>query len=260
MKMLHAMVCLMTLASLDAARAATLIAHTSFEEPTIPVNSSNVPASTYDDQGDAAIDHALANAPGYNTPVVYASIGGELGFTAFYTNSRNDAGLTDAGGLNGVNSFSNSSILAATDGNQKYLLSDVDGRVTVKLDGVDLTGAVAPQVSLDFFFRSTSYESDDYGRIWVSIDDGGSVSEITLLDTQSSDIDDLNLEGAWTNVSASLPSGGIATLMFEADTDSASEMLGVDNVRFTAVPEPTSLAMTSLVGLAGLRLVRRRRQ
>jgi hypothetical protein len=239
---------LLLLGMVVAADAYT-VAYTSFEEPVIPVNVNNVPASNYQDLGSAAVDHTLANTPGFVTPVVYTSVGGELGFTAYYTNSRGGTGLADAGGLNGVNNFANSAILAATDGTQRYLLSDLDGRVTVTLDSVDLTGAVDPRISLDFFFRSTSYESDDYGRIWLEIDDGGSVSEISLLDTRPSDIDDLNLEDFWTSVSAPLPSGTIATLKFEAENDSASEMLGVDNIRFTSVPEPASLYLVGL-GLA----------
>jgi hypothetical protein len=59
----------------------------------------------------------------------------------------------------------------------------------------------------------------------------------------------LNLEDFWTSVSAPLPSGTIATLKFEAENDSASEMLGVDNIRFTSVPEPASLYLVGL-GLA----------
>jgi hypothetical protein len=232
----------------SSARADALIAYTSFEEPAIPVNVSNVPASTYDDLGDAGADHALANTPGYYTPVVYSSVGGELGFSAYYGNSRNGAGLADNGSLVGVNSFSNSTVLAATDGTQKYLLADIDGRLTVTLDSVDLTGAVAPEISLDYFFRSSSYESEDYGRIWVVVDDGLSTSEITLLDTRGGDIDDLNLEGVWTSVSATLPTGAIATLMFEADTDTAAEMMGVDNIKFTAVPEPSTMGLLVLAG------------
>jgi hypothetical protein len=235
------------------------IAYTSFEEPVIPVNVNNVPASNYQDLGNPAVDHALANTPGFVTPVVYTSTGGELGFTAHYVNSRGGTGLADAGGLNGVNNFVNDAILAATDGTQRYLLSDVDGRVTVSLDSVDLNGVIDPTVSLDYFLRSSSYEAGDFARIWVEVDDGMSSSEIVLLDTQPSDIDDLGLEGFWTSVSAPLPAGTMATLKFQADTDTAGEMLGIDNIRFTSVPEPASLLLVGL-GLAVLASLGRRKR
>jgi hypothetical protein len=248
-----------------AARGVT-IASTSFEEPAIPENGSNVPASTYMDTGSAAADHDLAITPGYNTPIAYTSVGGELGFTAHYINSQGGAGLTDAGGLNGVNSFSSDQILAAPQGTKKYLLSDTDGRVVVTLESVDLSTAVNPQVSLDVFFRSSSgsnYETTpvlDWGRVWVEL---SNASAVTLLDTRPNDIDLISIggqpiTGRWTSLSAALPAGGMATLKFELETNSAAESMGIDNIVFTAAPEPTG-GLMALVAAAAMAPAGRRR-
>jgi hypothetical protein len=246
------------------ARGVTL-ASTSFEEPVIPVNSANVASSEYQDNGangGAGVDHPLPNLPTF-TPVNYTSVGGELGFTAHYINSQGGLGLTDAGGLNGVNSFSSDQILAAPHGTKRYLLSDTDGRVVVTLDSVDLSTAVNPQVSLDVFFRSSSgsnYETTpvlDWGRVWVELSNAPAV---TLLDTRPNDIDLMTIggqpiTGRWTSLSAALPAGGTATLKFELETNSAAESMGIDNIVFTAVPEPTGglMALVAALALAGRR-------
>lgn len=258
------------LAVASTARAEMLVAHTSFEEPFVPPHPT-VPgfwATTYTDPGDPAVDHPLMNVPDYpNPPVNYTSVGGELGFSAFYTNTRNEAGLTDgdvAGVINPASADLNSNILDPTDGVQYYVLSGVDGKVTVTLDGVDLSGLDNPEVSLDFYLRSGSWHPDNYAHIWLEIDDGGSLSEITLLDTRPNDIDTLGLEGNWTNASTALPSSGVATLKWELDgPDSGnpgSRQFGVDNIRFTAVPEPSSLilALGACLGLAAAVRARQR--
>lgn len=240
------------------------IAYTSFEEPVVPTNSNDAYATTYTDLGDPASDHELVNTAGTHLPVAYTSVGGELGFSAFYSSSHGADGVTeDIVGV-GINiPGQTDKILVASHGQQRYLLSDIDGQVTVTLDSVDLTGFVSPQVSFDFFFRSSSYEyvdgNQDFAHVWVEVDDGQTVSEITLLDTRPNDIDDLDLEGFWSSLSTPLPENSVATFKFEANTGSAAEMFGIDNIQFTAVPEPATIALMLISGAASVLLGIRRR-
>ncbi len=253
-------------AGLSHAQAEVLLAYTSFEEPVVLANLSQpgVYADRYTDPGSAAVNHPLQNVSGFNIPVNYTSVGGELGFSAYYTNSRNANGLTLSGSTGVVRNHTNFHPLnpKPTDGAQEYAIASANGRVTVTLDSVDLTGAVDPVISLDFALRSTQYFLPDYQRIWVEINNNGSISEINLLDTRPTDPDLLGIE-KWNHVTLALPTGTIATLKFENDTtDSANnKMLTIDNVRFTAtavVPEPGTWVLAAL-GAAALVAVKRRR-
>ncbi|MEM8962212.1 MAG: IPTL-CTERM sorting domain-containing protein [Acidobacteriota bacterium] len=199
-----------------------VIAETSFEEPT--------PAAQYVDTGDPMVDHALLNNAG-QTPVNYTSIGGELGFTSFYFNTRNSTGLTD-GDFVGPTAFTGD-VGAFTDGTQGFQIQDADGKMTVTLDTVDLTGFTSPSVSLDYFVVSTNWESDDLARIWVEIDGG---TEIDILNTTGSDIDDLMIEGSWELGTANLTGATMATLRFELDSNAAAESIYIDNIMFLGTP------------------------
>jgi len=246
------------LACAAPARAEVLLGYTSFEEPVVPANPSQpgVYADRYTDPASAAVNHPLVNVSGFNVPVNYTSVGGELGFSAYYTNSRNSYGLTQSGSTGVVRNHTGFHPLnpKPTDGAQQYAIASANGRVTVTLDSVDLTGAVDPVLSLDFALRSTQYFVPDYQRIWLEINNGGSISEINLLDGRGVDPDTLGIE-KWNHVSLALPTGTIATLKFENDTtDSANnKMLALDNVRFTAtavVPEPGTIVIGSIGALA----------
>lgn len=243
-----------------AARAELVIAYTSFEEPVVPFDGAN-PSTSYTDPGDPLVDHPLPSLGGVNMPVNYTSLGGELGFSAYYTNTHNSIGLTDGDNVGVLRDYPSltSQILDPIDGVQQYIISDGDGKVTVTLDSVNLTGLIDPRVSVDYWLRSTSWLATDFGHIWVEIDNGNSISEITLLDTRPNDIDNLGLENRWTTVSASLPSGTIATLKFELDSTDPSRMMGVDNIRFTAVPEPSAFSACACWLILGAHRLRRRR-
>lgn len=262
MRVLHAMVVLLLVGS--TAHADSLIAYTSFEEPFVPlaVSINGLPSTSYKDPGNPATDHALVNQGGENIPVNHTSVGGELGYSAYYTNTLNNVGLSDGDSVGVIQDHPTltSAILDPTDGIQQYVLSDVDGKVTVTLDSVDLTGLVDPRVSLDYWFRSTSWLATDFARIWLEIDNGQSVSDLTLLDTRPNDIDALGLEGFWSSASAALPSGTIATLKFELQSTDPSRMVGIDNVRFTAatVPEPSTLSLAAVM-LSVFAVAQRRR-
>ena len=205
----------------------TVIAGTSFEEPGT--------GGQYTDTGDATVDHALVNNVG-EAPVNYTSVGGELGFSSFYFNTRGGTpdGLTD-GDFVGVTSFTGA-VGAFTDGTQGFQISDADGKMTVTLDTVSLVGFASPMVRLDVFVNSDGWESDDVLRVWVEVD--GAV-ELDLLNTGGSDIDDLSLEGLWTELTQDLTGYTTATLRFELDSNAANEAAYFDDIVFsgTLVPQ-----------------------
>lgn len=134
---------------------ADTIAYTSFEEP------PNV-GGLYTDTGDASVDHALLNNSG-EPDVNYTSTGGELGFTSYYYNTRDDVGLTD-GDYVGVTNYT-STVGSFPDGSNGFEFSDTDGKMTVTFDAVSLAGATNPNFSMKYFVQSTGYESNDVIRI-----------------------------------------------------------------------------------------------
>ena len=195
-----------------------LFASTGFEEPGT--------GSIYTDTGDAGADHALSNNSG-QMPVNYTSTGGELGFATYYTNTRDDVGLTD-GDYTGVTAYT-SLVESYPEGSKGFEISDSDGLVTVTLDSVELSPYGSPRVQADVFIADTGWESSDRIRIWAEVDGG---AEIDLLNTTGQDIDDMGIEGNWITVSADLSGYSSVVLKFEADSNSASEAVYVDNIRF----------------------------
>lgn len=208
-------------------RAQTIIAQTSFEEPT--------PGGTYTDTGDPSVDHDLTNNPG-EAPVDYVSTGGELGFDSRYVNTRESSGLTDGDEVGVTDDAGGSG--AFTDGTQGFQLSDTDGLMVTAFDAVDISGTSAPYVGVDVFIADTGYESDDAVRIYAT--DG--VNETDLLN-----LTDAALEGrgTWEFVQADISglTAGPVTLIIEVDTNSGAESVYVDNVRFSSDgPLPVELA------------------
>jgi len=200
------------------------IRYTSFQEPPV------FPGTQYVDTGDSKTDHPLVNNP--DQPYVnYTSTGGELGFSSYYFNTRNDTGLTD-GDYVGVTDYA-FTVGSFPDGTQGFELSDCDGMMTVSFDEVDLSGYSSAYVSVAYFVQSTGWESGDSIRIWVVVDGG---TEIDLLNTAGSDIDDLNIEGAWDTLEVDLSGYTTAVLKIQLDSNSSSEALYVDNVIFSDQP------------------------
>lgn len=201
---------------------AATIAGTSFEEPAAV-------GGQYIDTLGSATDHALLDNPG--EPVVNYAGGTELGFSSFYTNTRGDVGLTD-GDFVGVTNYTGD-VGAYTDGVQGFEIQDSDGLMTTTVETFDLTGLSSVYVAVDVYVNETGWESDDRIRVWATVDGG---VEIDLLNTAGSDIDDLGIEGAWMTVSAELSGYTTATLSFEVDSNSSSESVYFDDVRFTDEP------------------------
>lgn len=244
-------VALLTIAGLATAASAggQVIAFTSFENAFV--------GSQYVDTGDASMDHDLVNNAG-QSDVDFLADGVEIGFDSFYFNSRGDVGLTD-GDFVGATDFTGT-VGAFTDGVQGFELSDPDGTMRTTFDTVSspLAGPNARvdfewSLCLDFYVQETGWEADDRIRIWVDADG----TEIDILNTLGTDINDLGLEGHWTTGVLDLTGYAHITLMVELESNSGSESLYLDNIVFkTGVPAPGSLA---LLGLGGLAATRRRR-
>jgi hypothetical protein len=138
---------------------------------------------------------------------------------------------------------------------QGFTIHDADGLMTTTLQTVGLRRVANAAVSVDYYLRSTGWESDDNARIWVT--DGS--TEIDLLNTAGSDIDDLGIEGAWITLTASLAGLSSATLSFELDSNASNEALYLDNIVFTGdaavVPIPAAawLFLPAFLSFAGFR-------
>jgi hypothetical protein len=229
-----------TLLAVSHVRAA-IVAGTSFEEPGV------LPGVQYVDTLDPLTDHALldnADEPWVN----YPASGDELGFFSWYYNTRDDVGLSD-GDFVGVTDWTGD-VDAYTDGVQGFEISDADGLMRTTLDAVALNPGLSPEVALDLFVVETGWEADDYLRVWLEVDGG---AEIDLLNTSGQDIDDLGIEDSWMTLSADLSGYSTATLMFELDSNAASEAIYVDHVRFSEIPAPGAMMLLALAGLTARR-------
>ncbi len=218
----------MVLLFVGAVSFAQIAGYTSFEEPGI------VPGVQYTDTGDPAVAHDLVNNAG-EPEVDFTSTGGEMGFDARY--EPYDAptnGLTD-GDWVGVTDFTGD-VTAFTDGSQGYGMGDIDGNYILEFDTVDLTGYTGVTLGIDYFIADTGYEGDgtlneegsDRMRIYVK--DLTNSTEIDVLNTEGSDINDLAIQGAWQNGLVNIPSGVMAQLVVEVRTNSGAEVLYIDHI------------------------------
>ena len=202
----------------DECEVGTLV-YTSFEEPLI--------GDKYYDLGDAALDHQLVNNDG-EAMVEWVASGAEMGFTAWYVNTRDGVGLTD-GDYVGVTNYTSGGVGSYPDGEQGYQLSDCDGLMRVDFDTA--TGSGEWNVSLEMFVAATTWESEDVIVVDVVVD-GGVV--LPLLDTTGQDINDLGIEGAWFNLLQDLSGYTQATLRISLDSNAGTEAIFMDSVVFSS--------------------------
>ncbi|MGV6829017.1 MAG: T9SS type A sorting domain-containing protein [Flavobacteriales bacterium] len=213
---------------ISAVTFAQIAASTSFEEPGV------VPGVQYIDTGDPNVAHDLVNNAG-EPEVDFTSTGGEMGFNARYEPYDTPSeGLSD-GDWVGVTDFAGD-VTAFTDGVQGYGIGDADGNYILEFDTVDLAGYTGVTLDIDYFINETGYEGDgttnDSGndRMRIYVKDLTNGTEIDVLNTEGSDINDLGIEGAWQNGSVSLPDGIMAQLVVEVRTNSGSEVLYLDHI------------------------------
>lgn len=206
--------------SIVSLMAQTIIGYTSFEEP--------VKGDKYFDTDSTATDHPLQNNEG-QASVNYEPAAGaaELGFHSYYTNTLNLEGLID-GDFVGVTDYTPDTNNPYPHGNQGFQLSDADGLMTVTLDTVFISGASSPNIFLYYFVKETGWEAADRIRIWVKTES----DEINLLNTEGSDIDDLNIEGDWKILKADLTGNSYAILKFELQSNAGEEVLFIDYIQF----------------------------
>lgn len=213
---------------ISAVSFAQIAGQTSFEEPTV------VPGVQYIDTGDPSVAHDLINNAG-EPEVDFTSTGGEMGYNARYEPYDVPSnGLTD-GDWVGTTDFTGD-VTAFTDGAQGYGIGDIDGNYILEFDTLDLTGYSGVTVGVDYFLNDTGYEGDgtenaegsDRMRIYVK--DLTNATEIDILNTTGSDINDLNIQGVWQNGSVNIPDGVTIQLVVEVRTNSGAEVLYLDRI------------------------------
>lgn len=200
--------------------------------------------------------------------------GAGIDFGSFYTDTRGNLGprATDLGSDSsdfiGVNSFAGSNApdvapdnTAVSSGSEhNFQFNDTDGQIDLIFEPVDISGFTDVQFSLNYWIASTAYEADDVFKIVLSDENTNSVtvqnwSEPQLEANTSADDGSANWGSLSFNVSTSSLTGNLITATVTVDNNSGSENIFIDNVAFTGVPEPASLALLAMGGLA---LIRRR--
>ena len=90
---------------------------------------------------------------------------------------------------------------AFSQGNQGYIMSDIDGNFILTFSEVDLNGMDQITVSCDAFINQTSYEGDGVNnasnsdRIAIYIINPETGDRIDLINSTGQDINDLNIAG-----------------------------------------------------------------
>jgi hypothetical protein len=105
----------------------------------------------------------------------------------------------------------------------------METRVTITIDEVNLSTFTNESVSLYYYLSETGWESADNARIWL-IADGS--TEIDLLNTAGSDIDDLEIEGSWNLLTYDISAFTSVVLKFQLDCNAGTENLYIDDIKF----------------------------
>lgn len=200
---------------------------TSFESPFGVASGSDYTRP----DADADADGELLNNSG-ERHVMHTATGtgvdDEIGFRTEFI-STGDGGFTseEIGVTTSTNEFS-----AYPEGVQGYQLEDVDGTLRLTFDRVevDATANPASGARIQFFPRSTSWESGDSLVISILVERAGGATEtIELLNISGSEINDA--EDRWSVVSSGfLADISAYTMVIEANVDSGNEDLYFDEM------------------------------
>ena len=164
--------------------------------------------SLYYDLDDPNSPHSLVNNP--DEPLLnFSGQGNNLGYSAFYVpyddpstglSDGDHVGITDDTGITG----------AWSEGNQGYVLSDIDGNFILNFSEIQLNQSAETTVSCSLFIRESTYEGDgtqnasNSDRIAIYVVDPSNGSKIDLINTEGHDIDDLDIEGRWLRLTAQI--------------------------------------------------------
>ncbi len=216
------------------------------------------------DSTNTFINGAITNGGANN-------VGGPgLDFAMFWTDTSPSDGeggpvaSNEGADFLGVNNFSgngapdvNPAGIAIAEGvEHDFQFNDGDGRLSTVFETVDVSAFTGVTVSLDYWAAETTWEADDTIIFLVS---DGAVSSLTSFTGTEIDAIESADDGTanWQSFSLDLTAAGVTgsniTLTVAIDNDSGSENFFIDNVSFDGVPEPASLALLSLGGLAMLR-------
>lgn len=205
-----------------------------------------------------------------------ATSGSDLGFQTFWFDTRSEGTGPSVGGESGDFIGTTASSGGGSPDNdasghlmseglfQSYEFNDVDGRVDLVFDTVDVSGFTGVTLSLDYWINDTGYESED--AFSVSLFDG--TNTFALLNIVGNDLESvasLDVENTtWRSLNVDLDSLGLAsnnlTLTVSVDNNASAENIFVDNVSFQAVPEPSTYALFGLGSVLLYFIKRRRRQ
>ncbi len=192
--------------------------------------------SLYHDLDDPNHPHPLLN--NNQEPILnVVGVNNNLGFSAYYLPYDDPGtGLSDGDEVGVTNDTT--TVGAFYEGNQGYVLSDIDGNYILTFSEVSLNPSGQNMVSCSLFIKESTYEGDgtqniaNSDRIAIYVINPTDGSKIDLIDTTGSDIDDLNIEGQWLTFSAEIPEFEQAQLVVEARNNASNEAFYIDDIRF----------------------------
>ncbi len=193
-------------------------------------------SSLYHDLEDPNTPHPLIN--NFEEPILNVdSNNNQLGYQAFYTPYDDPSnGLSDGDQVGITDDIA--TVGSFYEGSQGYVMSDIDGNFTLNFAEVSLSEWSEVIVSCQVFIKESTYEGDgtqnasNSDRLAIYVTNPINGDKIDLLDTTGSDIDDLNIEGRWLSLSASIPEFDSAQLVVEARNNASSEAFYIDHVQF----------------------------